>query len=54
MLLNTFEYLKPNSLSEVLQVLDECKEKNTHVLAGGTDLIPWLRAKVKQADCLID
>ncbi len=54
MLHNTFEYLKPNSLSEVLQVLDECKDKNAHVLAGGTDLIPWLRAKVKQTDCLID
>lgn len=54
MLLKTFEYLKPNSLNDVLQVLEELKHNDTHVLAGGTDLIPWLRAKVKQADCLVD
>jgi CO/xanthine dehydrogenase FAD-binding subunit len=54
MLLKTFEYLKPNGLNDVLQVLEELKHNNTHILAGGTDLIPWLRAKVKQADCLVD
>ena len=54
MLLKTFEYLKPNGLNDVLQVLEELKHNNAHILAGGTDLIPWLRAKVKQADCLVD
>ncbi len=55
MLHNSFEYFKPNGLSEVLQVLDERKDNgHVHVLAGGTDLIPWLRAKLKRADCLVD
>jgi carbon-monoxide dehydrogenase medium subunit len=54
MLLNTFEYLKPASLGEALSVLDGLKEKKTQVLAGGTDLIPWLRGRVKDVDYLID
>ena len=54
MLLNTFEYLKPTSLGEALSVLDGLKEKKTQVLAGGTDLIPWLRGRVKDVDYLID
>ncbi len=54
MLLNTFEYLKPTGLSEALSVLDDLKEKKTQVLAGGTDLIPWLRGRVKDVDYLID
>jgi len=54
MLLNTFEYLKPASLGEALGVLDTLKGKNTQVLAGGTDLIPWLRGRVKDVDYLVD
>jgi carbon-monoxide dehydrogenase medium subunit len=54
MLLNTFEYLKPASLGEALSVLDELKDGNTQVLAGGTDLIPWMRARVKNIDHLVD
>ena len=54
MLLNTFEYLKPASLGEALSVLDDLKEKKSQVLAGGTDLIPWLRGRVKDVDYLID
>jgi carbon-monoxide dehydrogenase medium subunit len=54
MLLNTFEYLKPASLGEALSVLDGLKDKKTQVLAGGTDLIPWLRGRVKDVDYLID
>jgi carbon-monoxide dehydrogenase medium subunit len=54
MLLNTFEYLKPASLGEALSALDELKDKKTQVLAGGTDLIPWLRGRVKEVDYLID
>jgi carbon-monoxide dehydrogenase medium subunit len=54
MLLNTFEYLKPTSLGEALSVLDDLKEKKTQVLAGGTDLIPWLRGRVKDVDYLVD
>ena len=54
MLLNTFEYVKPNGLGEVLEVLDQLKEKNALVLAGGTDLIPALRAEARKADYLVD
>jgi carbon-monoxide dehydrogenase medium subunit len=54
MLLNTFEYLKPASLGEALSVLDDLKEKKAQVLAGGTDLIPWLRGRIKDVDYLID
>ncbi len=54
MLQNTFEYVKPNSLGEVLHVLDELRGRKAHVLAGGTDLIPRLRDKSKQAEYVID
>jgi len=54
MLLNTFEYLKPTNLSNALEVLDDLKDKNMQVLAGGTDLIPWMRARVKEVDHLVD
>ena len=54
MLLNTFEYVKPGSLTEVLVVLDELRGKKTQVLAGGTDLIPSLRARTKAADYVVD
>ena len=54
MLLNTFEYVKPGSLGEVLQVLDELRGKKTLVMAGGTDLIPNLRARTKVAEYVVD
>jgi len=54
MLLNTFEYLKPGSLGEVLHALDELRGKKTQVLAGGTDLIPSLRARTKAAEYVVD
>ena len=54
MLLNTFEYVRPNGLSELLEVVDQLKQKKTHVIAGGTDLIPLLRSGSRQADHIID
>jgi len=54
MLQNTFEYVKPGSLNDVLNVLDELRGKKAHVLAGGTDLIPRLRDKSKQAEYVVD
>jgi len=54
MLQDTFEYVKPGSLREVLQVLDELRGKKAHVLAGGTDLIPRLRDRSKQAEYVVD
>ena len=54
MLPRTFEYLKPASLDETLDALDQLKDKRVHVLAGGTDLIPFLRVGLKEADYLVD
>jgi carbon-monoxide dehydrogenase medium subunit len=54
MLRQTFEYLRPNSLDEALHVLDQLRGRKAHVLAGGTDLIPGLRAGTKEADHLVD
>jgi len=54
MLLHTFEYLKPNSLGDVLNVLDELKGKKLQVLAGGTDLIPRMRAMAKEPEYVVD
>jgi carbon-monoxide dehydrogenase medium subunit len=54
MLLNTFEYLKPKGLAEVLRVLDELKQTKTQVMAGGTDLIPALRDRSKQPEYVVD
>ena len=54
MLPRTFEYLKPASLGETLDALDQLKDKRVHVLAGGTDLIPFLRVGLKEADYLVD
>ena len=45
MLLNTFDYVRPNGLGEVLETLDRLKHTNAHVIAGGTDLIPALRGQ---------
>jgi CO/xanthine dehydrogenase FAD-binding subunit len=54
MLLNTFDYVRPNGLGEVLKVLDHLKHEKTLVVAGGTDLIPALRNRTKQADHIVD
>lgn len=54
MLPATFEYLKPTDLSETLAVLDQLKGRKTEVLAGGTDLIPMLRAGVKMPEYVVD
>lgn len=54
MLPHTFEYLKPSGLGETLDALDQLKDKRVHVLAGGTDLIPFLRVGLKEADYLVD
>ena len=54
MLPNTFEYLRPGDLPETLDVLDQLKGNRVEILAGGTDLIPALRAGVKKPDYVVD
>lgn len=54
MLLDTFDYIRPNGLDEVLRVLDGLKHEKARVLAGGTDLIPTLRAGATRVDHVVD
>jgi len=54
MLLDTFDYIRPNGLAEVLKVLDDLKHARAQVIAGGTDLIPALRDRATQADHVVD
>ncbi|MEW6242919.1 MAG: xanthine dehydrogenase family protein subunit M [Bacillota bacterium] len=39
LLLPEFEYLRPETKAEALHFLDQHRDKNVHILAGGTDLI---------------
>ncbi len=48
-----FEYFKPNTLSELLELVDELKE-NKRFLAGGTDLIVRLKDNLINEENLID
>jgi len=45
-----FEYFAPKTLEEVLDLLDRYKDKNTKILAGGTDLL----VKMKTIDLKVD
>jgi len=45
-----FEYLVPKTLNEVLDLLDQYKDKNMKLLAGGTDLL----VKMKTTDLTVD
>lgn len=54
MLLDTFDYMRPHGLRETLNVLDDLKHKKARVIAGGTDLVPALRARSIEVDCLVD
>jgi CO/xanthine dehydrogenase FAD-binding subunit len=54
MLLDTFDYMRPRGLRETLIVLDDLKHKKMRVIAGGTDLVPALRAGTTEVDCLVD
>jgi CO/xanthine dehydrogenase FAD-binding subunit len=52
--LKSFDYICPDSMQEVFSTLDQPRLGKAYLLAGGTDLIPRLRSKDEQADCLID
>lgn len=45
-------YIQPNSLEELSVLLPDLPE-HTVVLAGGTDLMPKLRAKRPEVDCML-
>jgi CO/xanthine dehydrogenase FAD-binding subunit len=52
-IVHQFEYLKPETLDEVVQILAEhgCEAQ---VLAGGTDLIAWVREELLTPSVLVD
>lgn len=48
-----FEFVSPNTLKETLSLLN-IHQSNAVVLAGGTDLLPELRHRIKQPKLIID
>ena len=50
--MRTFEYLKPTSVKEALQLLDQYGEK-AKLIAGGTDLMVQWKKKILSPDYLI-
>jgi carbon-monoxide dehydrogenase medium subunit len=48
-----FNYLRPDTLDEALGVLAESSGE-TQVLAGGTDLVPWLRDEAIAPELVVD
>lgn len=53
-MLNRFEYIHPMNLEELFLIQEQYQTRHICLLAGGTDLIPALRAGKKHADCIID
>ncbi len=47
-----FEYLTPNTLNEVLNILDS-KRDEVRVVAGGTSIVPMLKQRLLAADTLV-
>ena len=47
------EYLFPGSIQETLEIL-QSRNGNARIIAGGTDLIPQLKARAKNVSCLVD
>ena len=48
-----FEYLKPDSIKEIISILSQFGEK-AQILNGGTDLIVEMRDKIIQPEYLVD
>lgn len=50
--MNKFEYFKPKSLKEASEIL--LKNKEAHILNGGTDLIIRMRDKITKPEVVVD
>ena len=48
-----FDYQRPETLDEVLQILADHRG-DVRVLAGGTDLVAWLRDEAVAPDLVVD
>jgi carbon-monoxide dehydrogenase medium subunit len=51
-LIHQFEYVKPKTLDEAIHLLAE--KNGAQVLAGGTDLVPWIREELLAPEVLVD
>jgi len=49
-----FEYLAPKTLNEALSLLDDYKDENARILAGGTDLLVKMKTIDLKTDYLIN
>lgn len=54
LLLEKFEVIQPNSKEALFSALEQYRDQQVSLMAGGTDLIPALRDRKKQADYIID
>ena len=52
-LAHQFEYLKPESLPEAVGILSKDGQR-AQILAGGTDLIPWIEDELVVPEILVD
>jgi carbon-monoxide dehydrogenase medium subunit len=52
-LAHQFEYLKPRSLEEAIEIISQAGQE-TQILAGGTDLIPWIGGELLFPEVLVD
>jgi hypothetical protein len=50
--MKNFELIRPETLAEAFSVLKAKKEEKTFILAGGTDLLPVMRAGVLDVDLM--
>ena len=52
-IVHEFEYYKPKTFDETVKLLDKYGSE-ANILAGGTDLIGWLRDDLSRPDAIID
>ena len=52
-LLPTFEYFAPRSLTDLLGLLTE-RSSQASLMAGGTDLIPWMKKRAVSPGVILD
>ncbi len=50
---NEFDYRRPDTLGEAIQILSEASG-SVRILAGGTDVVAWLRDDVIAPDLVVD
>lgn len=49
-----FDYYRPDSVDETIDLLDQHQDQDAKILAGGHSLIPMMKQRLAQPDILID